>query len=461
MMAAKALSTLLFVLVAPLAGCLDPSVPADPGTGDAVTDILAPASDAALWNDPQQFPHPMFNWPTLTHVPADAPAWWQPIDARALPNEINGIEHLATAGEGGTGDGIAVFGRLAVSPGGLVYDISDPKRPVVLSDMEVQPSARQAIIIPYPDGRLIAAFATGSGDIPIWDITDPTKPEEVTIFDVPSGGHTIAAVPGTPILYNANAVGSRYYPHEINDGRSISQVEIYDLTNPDDPQLVQEWRNGYGCHMVSFYLNPELGKLRAYCSAVDATQIWDITDPRNPSVIATIPMPHGADPAPGYPILAAVSHFAVVNDDATTLAVADEFMGGAAPACDVYVRRDDRTVSGPAGNIYFYDITEEKEPALLGWINPGAHVTYNPPTPDEPDVASCTAHIGRLIPQEDDDLLAMAFYGGGVVIIDFTDGASPFIVAHWQDAQPMDVWYHQGYLFAGDASHGIDVLTLV
>ncbi len=436
-------------------GCLDPTSTDDAEAPAASTDLLVPEGTEPLWNDPQQYPHPDWNWPTLTHVPPNAPKWWQPIPQRTVPEEITGMEHLAQAGEGSAVDGIAVFGSLVVNPAGVVFDISTPGKPQVLSQLDPPPGGRTAVIIPYPDGRLMVAFATGSGNIPIYEITDPTKPELLTVFDVPSGGHSIGVVPGTPILYNANAVGSRYYPHEVSDGRSISQVEIYDLTNPDDPQLVQEWKNGYGCHMVSFYLNPDAGKLRGYCAAVDATQIWDITDPRKPVVIATIPMPHGADPAPGYPILAAVSHFAVVNDDATTLAVADEFMGGAAPACDFYVRQSGRTLSGPAGNIYFYDITEEKEPTLLGWINPGAHFTYNPdPT------ASCTAHIGHLIPHEERDLLAMAFYGGGVAIIDFTDGANPFITAHWAEANPMDVWYYNGYVIAGDASNGIDILGL-
>lgn len=421
----------------------------------AAANLLAPPVEAALWNDPQLFPHPAFGWPTLTHVPADAPAWWQPIPARELPATVKGLEHLANAGEGGTGDGIAVFGRLAVSPGGTVYDLTDPAEPVVLSKMEVQPSGRQATLIPYPDGRLVAAFATGSGYVPLWDVTDPTNPEEITAFKVPSGGHTIALVPGTPILYNANAVGSRYYPHEASGGQSIVQVEIYDLTHPDDPVLVQEWKGAYGCHMVSFYIDAAHEKYRAYCAAVDATQIWDIEDPLAPKVLATVPMPHGRNPAPGYPILAAVSHYVVVNKDATVMGVADEFLGGAGPGCDAYARPMGRTVSGPAGNVYFYDISDERNPVLRGWLNPGAHFTYNN------QGLSCTAHIGRMVPQEDRDLAAMSFYGGGLGLIDFTDPANPFFVDTWQQSRPMDVWFHNGYLVAGDAANGIDVLTLV
>jgi hypothetical protein len=436
-----------------LAGCAQgptSSVADGPGVGG----ILASPAAEALWDDPQQFSHPAFGWPTLTNVPADAPEWWQPIPARTLPDPVRGLKHLTQAGEGSTGDGIAVFGRLVVTPAGQIMDITDPAAPAILSEMDIEPGARQAVILAYPDERLVAAFATGSGDIPLWDISDPRDPVPITSFKVPSGGHTIAFVPGTPILYNANAVGSRYYPHEVSGGRSIPQVEIYDLTDPTLPTLVQEWDNGYGCHEISFYINASAGKLRAYCAAVDATQIWDIADPRAPTVVSTIPMPHGQQGIPGYPILATVSHWTIVNDDATTIGVADEFLGGAGPGCDVTYTSDGKTYSGPAGNVWFYDVRDEANPVLKSWINPGSHFTYNAGSG-----TSCTAHIGRMVPQAERDVVAMSFYGGGIGLIDFTDAANPYFVATWQTATPMDVWYDNGYLFAGDASHGIDVLT--
>jgi hypothetical protein len=104
--------------------------------------------------------------------------------------------------------------------------------------------------------------------------------------------------------------------------------------------------------------------------------------------------------------------------------------------------------------VFFYDVTDEATPVLRGWINPGSHFTYNAASG-----TSCTAHIGRMVPTEDTDLVAMSFYGGGVGLIDFTDPSNPFFLASWQTAAPMDVWYYNGYLFAGDASHGVDVLT--
>ncbi|HUR24871.1 MAG TPA: hypothetical protein VM327_02525 [Candidatus Thermoplasmatota archaeon] len=92
-----------------LAGCAQGPAPAGPLVGDEETILASPAAEA-LWDDPQQFPHPAFGWPTITNVPADAPAWWQPIAARSLPDPVRGVKHLTQAGEGSTGDGIAVSG---------------------------------------------------------------------------------------------------------------------------------------------------------------------------------------------------------------------------------------------------------------------------------------------------------------------------------------------------------------
>lgn len=441
------------LLGAGFTGCIGSSDPVEQTAVDPSTDDrLEPTADQALFDDPQHFPHPAFGGPTLTHVPEDAPRWWQPIEPREVPEEITGLEPIGGAGEGGTGDGIAVFGSLVINPSGEVFNISNPEDPQILTELDLEIGARQVVTIPFSDGRLFAAFATASGLIPVWNITDPTDPERTTVIEVPNNGHTIANVPGTQLLYNANAAGSLPAFPFAPTSSSGPVTEIYDLSDPREPELVQTWENGYGCHMVSFHITTE--HQRAYCAAVDATQIWDISDPAHPEVVSTTPMPHGVEPAPGEPILATVSHWAVVNRDATVMAVADETGGGAAPMCDAKTSVGDRTVSGPWGNVWFYDITDEEEPELVGWISPSSHVTY------EPRPGSCTAHIGRMVPHASQDLLAMSFYAGGLAVIDFTDPSNPSFVAHWTGEDPMDAWFYNGYIVSGDASSGIDVLTL-
>ncbi|HEV8359450.1 MAG TPA: hypothetical protein VGR28_03240 [Candidatus Thermoplasmatota archaeon] len=98
----------------------------------------------------------------------------------------------------------------------------------------------------------------------------------------------------------------------------------------------------------------------------------------------------------------------------------------------------------------------------MGWFSPGT-ILLEDPALDQPLVTSlrsCTAHHGRLVPDPDGrDLLAMAFYTQGTVLVDFTNPRLPAEVAQFHDST--DTWeaqYYSGYLFTGDRDRGMDVL---
>lgn len=453
-----------------LAGCIS----TDDGSDDEAsepTEFFAPSLDWALWDDPQQFPHPGFAWPTITNVPEDAPYWWRPIDPVDLPEPIAGFEHISRTGDSSAGDGIAIFGKLLISPGwGVtdpspteIYNISDPENPELLSSFTHEVPLLNVNVIPYPDGRLIAVMPTFSPLFYVFDITDPTQPEQLAAVEIPGGSHTVNVVPGTPILYNGNTAGSMpIFPfHDLLwGGETKQQTEIFDLTDPENPVLLDEWENGYGCHAISFHITDE--RQRAYCAGHDAVQIWDIEDPRVPRIITTFPMPHGMDSIPSGPYMATIAHWAVLNRDASVLAIADETGGGFAAACDAHIEGDGGSTSGPFGNLWFYDIRDETQPELMGWISPGPHFAENPPPHGFTPQGSCTAHIGRMVPDEERDLLVMSYYSGGVGLVDFTDPSAPFFVDRWvPTGQPSDVWYYNGYVFAGDIDQGLDVLRFV
>ncbi|MBW3584165.1 MAG: hypothetical protein KY455_13830 [Euryarchaeota archaeon] len=464
----------ILLLLPALAGCVstagtDPL----PGSGSAEVPLYAPPLEDALWDDPQHFPHPAYGWATITHVPADAPHWWQPIPERPHPTDIKGLQYLTSAGESIAADGMVAFGRLLVIAGGPppgpgadllmpaeIFDLSDPDDPVLLSSFEPEIPRRQVDLIAYPDGRLVAVFASDAGVIPVYEITDPTTPEELAVIDLPSGGHTVAVVPGTPIVYNANTVGSLVFPfHELNGARSSPQTEIYDLSDPEEPVLVQVWENGLGCHAISFHITAE--KQRAYCAGVDYNQIWDISDPAAPKILATFPMGHGIQPLPGIPAPVNSGHTAFVNRDTSVLVIGDETFFGILPACDVYFHEAGHTVSGPLGNLWFYDIRDEKRPVLQSWLSPNNALIENPPPHNHTPTGSCAAHEGTMVPDPSRDLLSLGHYAAGTLLVDFTDPKVPFIVDQWNpDGQILDVWYNNGFLFAGDIDGGFHVFTL-
>ncbi len=467
----RAIALLVLLVAAPLAGCIGTEdTTDDPNQANNVD--AGPLTDV-INRDPQKAAHPSFGFPTINaptqNLTGEVPAWWTPPAAVEVPDTITGLAHeTRIADEEERGAGIAIFGSLAIVPGFIdptsIYDISDPKNPTHLADLE-EPPARDVDTLAFPDGRLFAAFATDAGVVPIFNLTDPTDPEKVATIEPDRGSHNLGFVPGTPILYNSASLGGgdgSQVPGQGQEG-----TVIYDLSDPANPEMVTDFENGYSCHDISFFIEPSEGTYRAYCAGLQMTQIWDIQDPRDPEVIVDVPVHHGVAGAPSAGVGSVMfSHLAMTNRDGTILIVGDENGGGVAPACDAHVEGAGMSASGPTGNLWFYDVSDEEDPQLLGWISPTAHYTENPPHDDRLTEiggaavpAGCTAHFGHLLPE--DGKLAMAFYGAGVLIIDFSDPQNPIITEQWTDnANLWDVWYYQGYLFTGDLARGMDVFTL-
>ena len=402
---------------------------------------------AALWPDPQNAPHPAYNWPTLSNPPAataGAPAFWQALPAAPVPEDIAGLQHVKRVPGNIRGAGIAVFGSIVVVPGfsadSHIVSVADPQNPSVLST--IQGRHRGAAVIAYPTGQLVAVFATSSA-LEFWDITDPAQPVFASGATPRGGSHKVGVVPGTPIVYNANSDGGG------------SQIEIYDLSDPEAPVLVQQFR-GVGCHHVYFWITA--AKQRSICAGHEYTRIMDIADPKAPVTIVDVPVHHGmAGVRPVSVTPAIFSHFSILNDDGTVLIVGDETGGGLAPGCDVHVQAAGLSASGPLGNVYFYDISDETDPKLQGWFNPGSHYVQQRSVP-----GSCTAHHGRLVPDPsgERDLLAMAYYSAGTVLIDFTEPQFPQLVDQWAFGTTWEAWYANGWIITGDLTRGLDVLRL-
>ena len=155
------------------------------------------------------------------------------------------------------------------------------------------------------------------------------------------------------------------------------------------------------------------------------------------------------------------------------LVVGDELSGGGPGVCDG-VRTPAGDKAGPLGNLWFYDIKDEKNPKMMGWISPPPSQASSPPVPSGvpsgPNDAfgalfstGCTAHHGRLVPDPEGkrDLLVMAWYTAGVVMVDFTDPANPKILDQFnKGTNTWEAWYDNGWIVTGDMARGMDVLKL-
>lgn len=432
------LSSLLATLF--FAGCLEGNGAGGPANEVEAAPVVPPLNS-----------HPAYGFPVYLPDDGQLAGNWPLPKAKPLPDPLRGISIVEHVEGTSTGGGIAVFSTWAFigqrTQGPLeVIDISDPAAPKLVGKAEGVP-VRDADTIAFPDGRLVVITTAGGRVQFATDVTDPANPRKIAEIETPHGNHNIAVVPGTPIVYNSGSAGV---------------IDIVDYSYPADPRIVGEFQNGNGCHDTTFYISVAEEKYRAYCAGYGESQIWDIADPKAPRKIIGIPFPtveKGVPVAGGslpatQPHPSSFSHLAMVNHDATVLIVGDETGGGGSNQCDVYAQLPTgQSVSGPIGNLWFYDLKDEKKPVLQGHVSPSAA---------DGVPGSCTAHFGRLV--EDTGFLVMGFYAAGVSLVDFRDPDNPKIVYQYNPATESgsiwDVWYYQGYLFTGDMSRGMDVLTL-
>ncbi len=462
----------LLLVATVLAGCA--SDPAD------VNDVTAPEGN--VLEPALKQSHPTYGFLTnsdllegnMSDFPAPGmwnasnppgPMAWKKPAQRELPDLLSTISFEARTSDT-KGAGIAIFGPLAFAgpTGGpmSIINIMDPSNPQVVSVAADTP-ARDIDTILYPDGRLVVVSSSGGAILTFTDVTDPYNPFVASTLETPHGNHNLAVVPGSPIVYNSpsNGNGESLAP-TVGDPTSegAAYTDIIDASNPEHPVLVKEWQNGYGCHDMTFYANATEGKFRGYCAGIEALQIWDITNATDPQVITTFGWPAFGVHDTTAVSLVTFAHLAMPNHDASILILGDETGGGAAPGCDFSANVAGNTVTGPLGNLWFYDITDETNPILKGSVSPSAHEQRG----------SCTAHFGKVI--EETNHAVVGFYSAGVALVDFTDPQNPVIKDRYEQPLPgplsegqgagtiWDVWYYQGYLFTGDTQNGLDVLTL-
>ncbi|HUR61334.1 MAG TPA: hypothetical protein VM286_03090 [Candidatus Thermoplasmatota archaeon] len=470
------------LLAAGLSGCID-----SPVTPDAVTPPVSQVAAVAgplykglgalfagpaLYLDPQNSAHPAYNWPTLAQPSRSSgtPAFWAPIDPTTIPATIADLQHLVKTPGVTKGAGIALFGSIAIVPGygapSYTVDISTPTAPKILGNFTSQlGSHRGATVIAYPTGRLVTVISTGSG-LDVWDISDPSKPSPLPPIEVPS--HKVGVVPGTPFVYNARSDGGGSFPAagpgNVDPALGTGIMDIYDFSDPENVITLEPFHNGYGCHHVYFWNSVEKNKYRGLCAGIEYTQIFDTADPAKPKLIVSVPYGHGVNGLPsGSASLASFSHYAGLSTDGTILLVGDESGGGLGPiGCTAAADTPAGRVGPPVGAVWFYDISTETDPQLVGWVS----ASQLEKAGVSGAAASCTAHHGRLIPVPGRDVLAMSFYGAGVVVVDFTalregPGLTKVVAQYADNSNTWETWYYQGYLFTGDLNRGMDVLKMI
>ncbi len=109
---------------------------------------------------------------------------------------------------------------------------------------------------------------------------------------------------------------------------------------------------------------------------------------------------------------------------------------------------------------------------MAGW--PPTHTLtfasyYKLPVPQTP-VENCVAHNGSLIPVPGRDIMAQAWYQGGISVFDWTDPENPTEIAFF-DRGPVNetqlasggswsAYWYNGHIVSSEIARGLDVLEL-
>jgi hypothetical protein len=366
-----------------------------------------------------------------------------------LPGTVTGMEFITNGNSNGT-TGIWIDGDTAYLSGGVglrILDITDPARPALLAADIPDTNSRDVDILHHPNNRTYAVLAdSGENGMKLVDVTDPVRAELVATE--PHCVHTVAVVPNSTVVYASWSLCHAIPPGEQMQAGDVTIVDWADPLNPTwkifafPPVVITEGGvprpvTATSCHEMTF--NAELQ--RAYCAGISNTMIWDISDPLNPEIVQVIDWP-----------LINIHHSVYDARDGDLLIIADEFGGVATPSPPC----TDPGVD-PTSALWFFDISDLATPVPVGYFQ----IDHNQLSGDTASRGYCSTHLGEIV--DGRDLMVLGWYTAGTVLIDFSDPANAFQVAHYRAADPTSVWearYHNGHVFSADTQRGLDISRL-
>ena len=283
----------------------------------------------------------------------------------------------------------------------------------------------------------------GHEGLRIFDVTDPRRPRHIATVRTACGSHThttifdrehrrgivyVSSYPNsTRVTRREDLTSLPEQPNCIPDHNKISIVEIPDA-NPEAARVLKEQPLGEdtapftgvtaqggsavrGCHDITV-LEIARGKGRrpkriAAAACLEEGQLWDVSDPANPTTNVPGRHTHIRNPfinGPNPPFRG-FFHTASFTWDGKVIVFTDEWQGAAAHGCD-----------GPQdtrGNVWFYKVVEPGEEAPLY----GRFILPRPQAEDE----ACSMHNGNVIPTRKGYFGVSAAYQAGTTVFDFSN----------------------------------------
>jgi hypothetical protein len=314
-----------------------------------------------------------------------------------------------------------------------------------------------------------AGQRVGYEGIRVFDVTNPRKPRFLDMIQTACGSHTHTLIPdgdrayiyvaSYPLGSNITPPGADgpgdfrgcELPHKMisiievsNRGKHFS-FRLKEAELSDDTTFNRGFQ---ACHDVQVFLPRDI----AVGSCAGDAQIWDVSDPWNPTLGNGEAHTHITDPDPPVDSFDFI-HSGVVTWDGKYFAIMDETGGGGTANCFGEDSTD--------GYYYFYELVEpgDDPPPLLG--------RYMIPRDQGSEI--CVSHNATVVPVADRYVMSASYYMGGVTLVDFTDPTDPHEIAYADledgtgDSDEWSSYWYNGRIYSNGglnrrtSNRGLDV----
>jgi hypothetical protein len=414
---------------------------------------------------------------------ADHPGWYWPSTSSKTSNfEMVGSVHRTRKDSTYRNSDLAFWGRFAYAghyDGFQIIDVGNPSKPEQVTDYSCPGSQhdvsvwRNLLFVSVETPRsgpecTSTPQSPGFEGIRIFDVGNPQSPRLIHAVPTDCGSHTHTLVPDLRndrvLLYVASytsptsdlapsSYGNECRRYEADGSPAQDKISVVEvpLASPtaakvvSEPHFPQKIYGGgrTGCHDITVFMELEV----AGAACLGEGQIWDISDPENPTTVGRVFNPN-----------VAFWHSAAFSYDGRRVIFGDEAGGGTGPACR---SSDPKTL----GALWFYDVRdidsldEEVVQPRSSWKVPRIQEKL---TPDQAQDPNCTMHNFNTLPTKKGDVLVSSAYAAGTTMVDFSDASDPQEVGYLDPhgANTWSAYWHNGHIYTNDGGRGVDVLRV-
>jgi hypothetical protein len=340
-----------------------------------------------------------------------------------------------------------------------IYDVSNPKIPKLIKNVQTCKGSHTHTVIPSPtDKGVIYIYVSGNQnarpEAELAGCKNGTDPADETnslyrldVIKVPLAHPAKAeVVTGARLFTNLAPAPMRAGQTERGRGRGAARA---DSTVPPPPPTGP--RN---CHDVTAY--PAIHRMAGACASYGL--LVDIANPEKP-----VRLDVAADTN------FSLWHTAVFSNDGSKVVFTDEWGGGTSPNCQA------TNMMEMGANTILTIGADGKFTQHAYFKIPSAQTAQE----------NCVSHNGGLIPVPGRDIMVQGWYQGGIDVIDFTDPDHPVELGYF-DRGPVDpppapgdttnaavsrargtiggswgAYYWNGLIYSSELARGLDILELL